>query len=52
MVRSWAYERERAIAMGRKPESDREQVEEARQLAERMEKWRRDNRPEPAGEGS
>lgn len=43
MVRSWAYQREREIAAGRKPSADRPKVEEARACADDMEHWRRDN---------
>jgi hypothetical protein len=40
MVRQWAYERERAIATGLKPEADRAMVEEARAIADAMQRWR------------
>ena len=43
VVKQWAYERERAIARGEKPETDRAQVEQARQLARDMEAWRKAN---------
>ena len=43
MVRQWAYEREREIATGDRPESDREMVAEARECAVAMEKWRLEN---------
>lgn len=43
MVRQWAYEREREIATGNKPTTDNNQVANARQIAQEMEKWRREN---------
>jgi len=43
MVRAWADERERAIDAGDRPQDDRLQVAEARELAERGEKWRREH---------
>lgn len=44
MVKQWAYERQRDIAMGRKPESDMEMVKEARRIARAMEEWHREHR--------
>jgi hypothetical protein len=41
VVRQWAYERERAVARGEKPESDLARVAEAREKARAMEEWRR-----------
>ena len=41
MVRGWADERERAINAGDRPADDRLQVQEAREIAERGEQWRR-----------
>lgn len=46
MVLQWAYERQRDIATGRKPESDRIQVVEARRIARLMQDWYRENRGE------
>lgn len=46
IVLQWAYERERDIAMGRKPEGDREQVREARRIARAMQDWYREFREE------
>jgi hypothetical protein len=46
MVRQWAYERQRDIATGRKPESDLEQVVEARRIAVAMERWYDDRKGE------
>lgn len=43
-VLQWAYERERDIATGKKPESDREQVVEARRIAKAMQEWHHDYR--------
>lgn len=43
MVRAWADERERAIDAGDRPDDDRLQVQEAREIAERGEKWRREH---------
>ena len=43
MVRAWADERERAINAGDRPADDRLQVAEAREIAERGEKWRREH---------
>lgn len=43
MVRQWAYEREREVRTGLKPEADMAMVEEARAVARDMEKWRREN---------
>jgi hypothetical protein len=43
MVRSWADERERAIDAGDRPADDRQQVQEARDIAERGERWRREH---------
>lgn len=40
MIRQWAYERERQITTGEAPESDREKVEEARNVATGMQVWR------------
>jgi len=44
VVKQWAYERERDIATGRKPESDREMVAEARRIAKAMETWHAEHR--------
>lgn len=44
LVRMWALLRETAIEMGAKPIADRKQVEEAKQCAYEMERWRRLNR--------
>lgn len=44
IIKQWAYERQRDIATGRKPESDMEQVTEARRIAVAMENWFRENR--------
>lgn len=38
-VRAWAYERERMILRGDKPQSDMEKVENARRIADAMVKW-------------
>lgn len=46
MVKQWAYERQRDIAMGRKPESDMEQVREAQRVARAMQEWYREHRGE------
>lgn len=43
MVRQWAYEREREISRGDRPEADRAMIAEARQCAIDMEEWRRRN---------
>jgi len=43
IVKWWAYAREAAIDRGERPESDRAMVEEARQCAEAMTEWRREN---------
>ena len=43
LVRAWADDREDAIARGQAPESDRERVDNARQIAEQMETWRKAN---------
>ena len=40
VVRQWAYERERAISRGEKPESDLARIAEAREKAKAMEAWR------------
>ena len=42
-VRAWADERERAINAGDRPEGDRLQVQEAREIADQGEKWRREH---------
>jgi hypothetical protein len=42
-VREWATQRRADISLGRKPSSDLEQVNEAFQLADRMETWREAN---------
>jgi hypothetical protein len=42
-IRSWAYERERAIRRGEWPESDLPKIAEARELATAMEIWRIEN---------
>lgn len=39
-VRAWAYDREKAIERGDRPESDRIIVIEARECADAMETWR------------
>jgi hypothetical protein len=44
MVKQWAYERQRDITTGRKPESDMEMVVEARRIARAMERWYEDNK--------
>jgi hypothetical protein len=46
MVKQWAYERERDIATGRKPESDRPMIKEARKIAKAMEEWYNEHRAE------
>lgn len=43
-VKQWAYERERDIAQGRKPETDREMVTEARKVAKAMVEWYEEHR--------
>jgi hypothetical protein len=43
LVRAWAYHREYAITSGRRPETDRMMVEEARRCADAMEAWRQQN---------
>lgn len=43
MVRAWADERERAIDAGDRPADDRQQVQEARDIATAGEKWRREH---------
>ena len=43
MVRGWADERERAIDAGDRPADDRQQVQEARDIATAGEKWRREH---------
>jgi hypothetical protein len=42
-VRAWADEREAAINAGRKPASDMSKVQEARDCADNMERWREEN---------
>lgn len=42
-VAEWAYRREHAINIGRRPESDRSMVAEALECAENMRRWRREN---------
>lgn len=42
-VRAWADEREAEVQAGRKPASDMESVHEARECADRMERWRERN---------
>lgn len=42
-VREWADDRAEAIANGSKPASDMAMVQEARECADRMEKWREEN---------
>jgi len=42
-VEFWAKERETAIDVGKRPETDRAMVEEARQCAADMRAWRKDN---------
>lgn len=44
LVADWADRREHEINEGRKPESDRAMVAEARQCAEAMRAWRREHR--------
>jgi hypothetical protein len=39
-VRAWAYDREKAIEQGERPDSDRNMVAEARECADDMEAWR------------
>lgn len=43
-VKQWAYERERDIQTGRKPEADRAMVAEARRIAKAMEVWYAEHR--------
>lgn len=43
LINEWAGRREHAIGSGDRPESDRAMVEEARQCAESMRRWRREN---------
>lgn len=43
IVREWAELREEAINTGNKPESDRAMVAEARECADNMERWRKEN---------
>lgn len=43
-VEEWAARRERQIDLGIKPESDRPMVDEARQCAAAMRRWRSENR--------
>ena len=43
LVRAWADERERAIDAGDRPEGDRLQVKDAREMAAAGEAWRREN---------
>lgn len=43
LVRAWADEREDAVARGEAPESDREKIKEARNIARDMEAWRKAN---------
>lgn len=42
-VREWADLREEGINTGNQPESDRAMVVEARQCADNMERWRKEN---------
>lgn len=42
-VRSWADQRELDVQEGRKPASDMDKVNEARQCADNMEQWREKN---------
>lgn len=42
-VRAWAYDREKAIEHGNRPETDRAMVTEARECADAMEAWRNAN---------
>jgi hypothetical protein len=42
-VREWATQRKADISMGKRPESDMAQVEEAFACAGRMEEWREEN---------
>jgi hypothetical protein len=42
-VREWATQRKADISMGRRPESDMAQVDEAYQTATDMEDWREEN---------
>ena len=44
LVESWANRRLAMIHNGEKPESDKAMITEARQCAEAMRKWRRENR--------
>lgn len=43
LVSEWAGRREHQINISNRPESDRAMVEEARQCAEAMRRWRREN---------
>lgn len=43
LVRQWAAEREMAIVLGKRPETDQAMVEEARHCAATMEVWRHEN---------
>jgi hypothetical protein len=43
LVQQWARQRELEINAGRRPESDRRMVEEARQCVSTMMVWRREN---------
>lgn len=42
-VFEWALRREHAINAGERPESDRAMVAEAKECAEKMRQWRREN---------
>jgi hypothetical protein len=45
MVLQWAYERQRDIATGRKPDTDMEMVKEARRIARAMKEWFNEHKP-------
>lgn len=44
IVEQWAIRRMNLISEGQKPESDRAMVDEARECANAMRAWRKDNR--------
>jgi hypothetical protein len=43
VVRKWADNREQLVKLYLRPASDMEQVQEARECADEMERWRRSN---------
>jgi hypothetical protein len=43
LLEMWANHRSRQIRSGDRPQSDRDMVDEARQCAYEMKKWRREN---------